>query len=83
MHGLNTLSLDKLVLERGEALDSLREKAVIALGDIRVMGMYKYTAECTNWFCIVQSFDSEVNIQSFTSLSLGASVHSIEKHLLA
>ena len=60
MHGLNTLSLDKLVLERGEALDSLREKAVIALGDIRVTGMYKYTAECTNWFCIVQSFDSEV-----------------------
>ena len=60
MHGLNTLSLDKLVLERGEALDSLREKAVIALGDIRVSGMYKYTAECTNWFCIVQSFDSEV-----------------------
>ena len=62
MHGLNTLSLDKLVLERGEALDSLREQAVIALGDIRVAGMYKYQAECTNWFCIVQSFDSEVSV---------------------
>lgn len=60
IHGLNTLSLDKLVLERGEALDSLRERAVLGLGDIRVAGMYKYTAECTNWFCIVQSFDSEV-----------------------
>ena len=62
MHGQNTLSLDKLVLERGEALDSLREKAVIALGDIKVTGMYKYTAECMNGFCIVQSFDSEVRI---------------------
>ena len=70
MHGLNTLSLDKLVLERGEALDSLREKAVIALGDIKVAGMYKYTAECTNWFCIVQSFDSEVgNISDVNIIS--------------
>ena len=50
------------MLGRGEALDSLREKAVIALGDIKVTGMYKYTAECTNGVCIVQSFDSEVRI---------------------
>ena len=38
-----------------------REEAVINLGDIIVMGMYQYTAECTNWFCIVERFDSEVN----------------------
>ena len=62
MHGQNTLSLEKLVLERDEDLDSLREKAVIALGDIKATGMYKYTAECTNGFCIIQSFDSEVRI---------------------
>lgn len=59
IHGVDTMSLDKLILERGEALDSVREEAVINLGDIIVMGMYQYTAECTNWFCIVERFDSE------------------------
>lgn len=62
MHGQNTLSLDKLVLERGAALDSPREKAMIALGDVKIAGVYKYTAECTNWLFIVQSFDSKVRI---------------------
>ena len=60
IHGMEAVRLDQLVLERGEALDSLRERAVINLGNISVRGMYQYTAECTNWFCIVNSFDSEV-----------------------
>ena len=60
IHGVEAVRLQQLVLERGEALDSLRERAVINLGNISVRGMYQYTAECTNWFCIVNSFDSEV-----------------------
>ena len=58
--GIDTVSLEKLVLERGEALDNLREKATINLGDLTIEGMYQYTAECTNWFCLINSFDSEV-----------------------
>lgn len=60
IHGIDTVNLDKLVLERGEALDNLKEKAIINLGDLSIEGMYQYTAECTNWFCIVNSFNSEV-----------------------
>ena len=51
IHGIDTVNLDKLVLERGEALDNLKEKAIINLGDLLIEGMYQYTAECTNWFC--------------------------------
>ena len=60
IHGIDTVSLDKLELERGEALDNLRERAVINMGEITIEGMYQYTAECTNWFCLVNTFDSEV-----------------------
>ena len=43
--GLDTLSLDQLRLERGEALNNLREQAVIEVGNLTVEGMYQYTAE--------------------------------------
>ena len=45
IHGIDTVNLDKLVLERGEALDNLKEKAIINLGDLSIEGMYQYTAE--------------------------------------
>ena len=43
--GLDSLSLEKLTLERGEALNNLREQAVIEVGNLTVEGMYQYTAE--------------------------------------
>ena len=61
IHGVDTLELEKLFLERGEALANLKEQAIISLGNLTVQGMYQYSAECTNWFCIVNSFDSEVS----------------------
>ena len=43
--GLDSLSLDKLTLERGEALNNLREQSIINIGNLTVEGMYQYTAE--------------------------------------
>ena len=43
--GLDTLSLDQLRLERGEALNNLREQSVIDIGNLTVEGMYQYTAQ--------------------------------------
>ena len=43
--GLDTLSLEKLTLERGEALNNLREQSIINIGNLTVEGMYQYTAE--------------------------------------
>ena len=60
IHGIDDIKLEKLVLERGQALNKLREKAIIDIGNLTIKGMYKYTAQCTNWFCIVDSLDSEV-----------------------
>ena len=56
IHGIDDIKLEKLLLERGQALNYLREKAII---DLTIKGMYKYTAQCTNWFCIVDSLDSD------------------------
>ena len=60
IHGIDDIKLEKLELERGQALNKLREKAIIDIGNLTIKGMYKYTAQCTNWFCIVDSLDSEV-----------------------
>ena len=60
IHGVDDIRLEKLLLERGQALNNLREKAIIDIGNLTIKGMYKYTATCTNWFCIVDSLDSEV-----------------------
>ena len=60
IHGMDNIRLEKLLLERGLALNNLREKAIIDIGNLTIKGMYKYMAECTNWFCVVNSFDSEV-----------------------
>eukprot|EP00092_Neocalanus_flemingeri_P039152 GFUD01042614.1.p1 GENE.GFUD01042614.1~~GFUD01042614.1.p1 ORF type:complete len:843 (+),score=261.12 GFUD01042614.1:84-2612(+) len=57
--GLDHIKLERLLLERGQALNNLREKAIIDIGNLTIKGMYKYTAECSNWFCIVNAFDSE------------------------
>jgi len=59
IHGIDDIKLEKLELERGQALNKLREKAIIDIGNLTIKGMYKYTAQCTNWFCIVDSLDSE------------------------
>jgi hypothetical protein len=59
IHGIDDIRLEKLLLERGQALNNLREKAIIDIGNLTIQGMYKYTAQCTNWFCIIDSLDSE------------------------
>ena len=43
--GLDNLSLEKLTLERGEALNNLREQSIINIGNLTVEGMYQYTAQ--------------------------------------
>ena len=43
--GLDNLSLEKLSLERGEALNNLREQSIIDIGNLTVEGMYQYTAQ--------------------------------------
>ena len=43
--GLDNLSLEKLTLERGEALNNLREQSIIDIGNLTVEGMYQYTAQ--------------------------------------
>ena len=43
--GLDTLSLEELTLERGEALNNLREQSIINIGNLTVEGMYQYTAQ--------------------------------------
>ena len=45
IHGLDTLSLEKLTLDRGEALNNLRERSVIDIGNVTIRGMYQYTAQ--------------------------------------
>ena len=45
IHGLESLNLERLTLERGEALNNLRERSVIEIGNLTVQGMYQYTAE--------------------------------------
>jgi len=59
VHGIEGISLEKLVLERGQGLNNLREEATIDLGNITVKGMYQYTAKCTAWLCVIDAFDSE------------------------
>ena len=43
--GLDSLSLEQLTLERGEALNNLREQSIINIGNLTVEGMYEYTAQ--------------------------------------
>merc|ERR1712123_60523 len=59
IHGIDDIRLEKLLFERGQALNNLREKAILDIGNLTIKGMYKYTAQCTAWFCIVDSLDSE------------------------
>ena len=43
--GLDNLRLEELTLERGEALNNLREQSIIDIGNLTVEGMYQYTAQ--------------------------------------
>jgi len=78
IHGLDTLNLERLTLERGEALNNLRERSIIDIGNLTVQGMYQYTAQCTNWFCIISDFDSEGE-QPFRIDMIGAKLNIIIK----
>jgi len=73
VHGIEDIHLAKLVLERGQGLNNLREEATIDLGNITVKGMYQYTAKCTAWICVIDSFDSE-GPQPFEITMSGAKV---------
>ena len=56
IHGLHTLRLEDLSLERGEALNNLRERSVIDIGNLTVRGMYQYTAEGGFSFWTIHNF---------------------------
>jgi len=57
--GIQDIALDRLTVQRGRALNNLKEEAVLAMGDLEVRGMYQYDATCTAWICVVSQFDSE------------------------